>query len=434
MKARTLLAPLAVAGAVLAASSFTATTAHAQNCSHTIGSILSLTGAYGTFGVPISRVAELAVSQVNEARANMGVGCELKYEVRDSQTQPTVAVDAAQKLIDIEGVQAIVGPISSGITGPLLTSVTVQKGAVVIATASTSTTFTNMAREGKTKGLFFRTLPADSLQAVATAKMAHDAGFRKVAIIHLNNDWGKNNQAEFIRAFKALGGDIGNVVPFNPDQPSYRSEINKVMEGSPDALYMLSQPQDGSKQLRDWIRFGGSPGLIFAQGMNDPAFVETVGEDALKEAWFISPASPDTPSFATVNADSQACCDIPIDGGPGRTSGYDAGALLALATVAADIKGMKSTGANLAKLVREITGPSGEVVYAGVKGFEKAIAMLKEGKNIAYVGVTGPIVFDSNGDVSAAFSAQQYVGGTFKEMNAISLADINKIKAMTSGS
>jgi branched-chain amino acid transport system substrate-binding protein len=168
--------------------------------------------------------------------------------------------------------------------------------------------------------------------------------------------------------------------------------------------------------------------------MNDPAFVETVGEDALKEAWFISPASPDTPSFATVNADSQACCDIPIDGGPGRTSGYDAGALLALATVAADIKGMKSTGANLAKLVREITGPSGEVVYAGVKGFEKAIAMLKEGKNIAYVGVTGPIVFDSNGDVSAAFSAQQYIGGTFKEMNAISLADINKIKAMTSGS
>ncbi len=45
MKARTLLAPLALAGAVLAASSFAVTTAHAQNCSHTIGSILSLTGA-----------------------------------------------------------------------------------------------------------------------------------------------------------------------------------------------------------------------------------------------------------------------------------------------------------------------------------------------------------------------------------------------------
>jgi ABC-type branched-subunit amino acid transport system substrate-binding protein len=434
MKTRALLAPFAVAGAVLAASALTATGAQAQNCSHTIGAVLSLTGSYGAFGVPISRAAQLGVEQVNEARAKVGVGCALKYDVRDSQTQPSVAVDAAQKLIDIDGVQAIVGPISSGITGPLLTSVTVDKGAVMVVTASTSSTFTTMSREGKTKGLFFRTLPADSLQAVATAKMAHDAGFRKVAIIHLNNDWGKNNQAEFVNAFKALGGEIANVVPFNPDQPSYRSEVNKAMEGKPDALYLLSQPQDGSKQMRDWISLGGPSGFVFPQGMNDQKFVGTVGEEAVKNGWFISPASPDTPSFQTVNADIQACCDLTIDGGPGRTSGYDSGALLALANVAADIKGIKATGANLAELIREITGPEGEPVYAGVKGFEEAIKKLKDGKDIAYIGVTGPIQFDKYGDVSAAFSAQQYRDGAFKEQKSISLEDVNKIKAMVSGS
>ena len=195
MKARALIAPFALAGAVFAASAAVAPDANAQSCSHTIGAILSLTGSYGAFGVPISRAAQLGVEHVNEARANVGVGCALKYDVRDSQTQPTVAVDATQKLIDIDGVTSIVGPIYSGITGPLLTSVTVDKGAVLIVTASTSSTFTQMSREGKTKGLFFRTLPADSLQAVATAQMAHDAGFRKVAIVHLNNDCGKNNQA-----------------------------------------------------------------------------------------------------------------------------------------------------------------------------------------------------------------------------------------------
>ena len=280
--------------------------------------------------------------------------------MRDSQTQPSVAVDAASKLIDISGAQALVGPISSGITGPLLTSVTVEKGVVVIATASTSTTFTNMAREGKTKGLFFRTLPADSLQAVATSKMAYDAGFRNVAIVYLNNDWGKNNQAEFTRSLTTQGGAVANVVAYNPDQPSYRSEVNKALEGSPDALYLLSTPQDGSKILRDWIRFGGASGLVGAQGMNDPTFVETVGEAALENGWFISPASPKTESFKTVNADIQACCDITIDGGPGRTSGYDAGALLALATVGADISGTDGTGADLARIVRAITGPDGE--------------------------------------------------------------------------
>ena len=333
MKARPPFTALALTGALFVAAAAAAPAALAADCARTIGSVLSLTGSYGVHGVPISRAAQLGVEQVEAARAALGAGCALTYDVRDSQTQPSVAVDAAAKLIDIDGVQALVGPISSGITGPLLTSVTVAKGVVVIATASTSTTFTNMAREGKTKGLFFRTLPADSLQAVATSKMAYDAGFRKVATIYLNNDWGKNNQAEFSRAFVALGGAVGNIVPFNPDQPSYRSEINKVLEGEPDALYLLANPNDGSKQLRDWIRFGGASGLVLPQGMNEKSFVETVGDAALENAWFITPVSPKTESFQTVNADFQACCELTIDGGPGRTSGYDAGALLALATV-----------------------------------------------------------------------------------------------------
>ena len=433
MKIRSRFTAIALAGAFSVSAAVTAPVALAADCTRIIGSVLSLTGSYGAFGVPISRAAQLAVEQVEEARAALGVGCALEYDVRDSQTQPSVAVDAASKLIDISGAQALVGPISSGITGPLLTSVTVEKGVVVIATASTSTTFTNMAREGKTKGLFFRTLPADSLQAVATSKMAYDAGFRNVAIVYLNNDWGKNNQVEFTRSLTTQGGAVANVVAYNPDQPSYRSEVNKALEGSPDALYLLSTPQDGSKILRDWIRFGGASGLVGAQGMNDPTFVETVGEAALENGWFISPASPKTESFKTVNADIQACCDITIDGGPGRTSGYDAGALLALATVGADISGTDGTGADLARIVRAITGPDGESFHAGVEGFKQGLMMYLEGKDIAYVGVTGPIVFDRNGDVSAAFSAQQYRGGEFVERHGISLEEVNAIKAMEAG-
>ena len=99
----------------------------AADCTHKIGSVLSLTGAYGAHGVPISRAAQMGVEHVNEARKQLGVGCDLVYDVRDSNTQASVAVDAARKLIDIEGVTALVGPISSGITAPLLSSVTVEK-------------------------------------------------------------------------------------------------------------------------------------------------------------------------------------------------------------------------------------------------------------------------------------------------------------------
>ncbi len=418
--------PLAVAGAVFAGSSVgVAPPAQAQDCTYTIGAVLSLTGSYGAFGVPISKAAELAVEQVSEAVGDSG--CTFKYDVRDSQTQASVAVDAARKLIDLNGVTAIVGPVSSGITAPLLTSATIEKDVLVIATASTSSTFTEMGRRGETKGLFFRTLPADSLQAVATAKMAWDVGLRKIAIINLNNDWGNNNVAEFVRSFEALGGGIGNIVPYNADQATYRSEVNKALQGDPDSLYLLSAPQDGTKIFRDWLRLEGPTKYVFPQGMNDSAFVDTIGAEFFTDAWFISPGSPDTPSLAQMEADYQARWDLSPKG-PGRTSGYDSGALIALAMISA---GGETNGTTLAKHVRLITGKEGEPIYAGVEEFKKAIKLLGEGKMIRYVGATGPIDFDEYGDVSVPFVGMQIRDGDFQNVMEITLADVQKIKELT---
>ena len=397
-------------------------------CEHKVGAVLSLTGAYGAHGVPISRAAQLGVEQVNEARAALGVGCELVYDVRDSNTQASVAVDAARKLIDLEGVTALVGPISSGITAPLLSSVTVEKDVVVVATASTSSTFTNMGKRGETKGLFFRTLSSDSLQAVAAAMMAYEAGFRKPAIIYFNNDWGKNNQSGFIDAFKALGGEIGNSVPFNPDQPSYRSEITKTLEGNPDSLYMLSNTQDGVKHFRDWIRFDGPQNFIMPQGMNDSAFVDTVGADLLKNAWFISPGTPANSSLEKMESDFQVRWDA-TPKGPGRNSGYDAGVLIGLAMVTADMRGLDTSGSTLAKIIREITGPDGEQHYGGVDGLKAAIKAIKAGKTIWYVGATGPIDFDPYGDVATPFVMMKIEDGDYVDVGGISLEEVSEVKA-----
>ena len=397
-------------------------------CEHKVGAVLSLTGAYGAHGVPISRAAQLGVEQVNEARAALGVGCELVYDVRDSNTQASVAVDAARKLIDLEGVTALVGPISSGITAPLLSSVTVEKDVVVVATASTSSTFTNMGKRGETKGLFFRTLSSDSLQAVAAAMMAYEAGFRKPAIIFFNNDWGNNNQAGFIDAFKALGGEIGNSVPFNPDQPSYRSEITKTLEGNPDSLYMLSNTQDGVKHFRDWIRFDGPQNFIMPQGMNDSAFVDTVGSDLLKNASFISPGTPANSSLEKMESDFQVRWDA-TPKGPGRNSGYDAGVLIGLAMVTADMRGLDTSGSTLAKIIREITGPDGEQHYGSVDGLKAAINAIKAGKNIWYVGATGPIDFDPYGDVATPFVMMKIKDGDYVDVGGISLEEVSEVKA-----
>ena len=108
---------------------------------------------------------------------------------------------------------------------PILTSVTGPSSIVQISPASSSPTLTALAVEGKTNGLFFRTITSDALQGTAAAKYAIDQGFKKIAIIHVNNDFGVNMVKEFRRAYEALGGKIIDVVPYNQNQPDYAAEV-----------------------------------------------------------------------------------------------------------------------------------------------------------------------------------------------------------------
>ncbi|MBM3523550.1 MAG: amino acid ABC transporter substrate-binding protein, partial [Alphaproteobacteria bacterium] len=160
--------------------------------------VVSLTGPAGRFGQAASKSAELAFNDLNSVG---GVaGCRLAIDLRDAQSQGTVAVDQARQLVDLRKVPAILGGIISSVSIPILTSVTASAGVVQISPASTSPTLTRIAQEGKANGVFFRTITSDALQGTAVAKFAVDQGMKKLAIIHVNNDFGVNMVAEFRKA------------------------------------------------------------------------------------------------------------------------------------------------------------------------------------------------------------------------------------------
>ena len=155
--------------------------AAAAQCTTTIGVVMSLTGPAGQFGQAGSKAVELAFRDLNEAGGP--AGCRLAAEIRDAQSQGTVAVDAAKQLVEIKRVPAILGGIISSVSIPIVTSVTAPAGVVQISPASSSPTLTNLAREGKTGGWFFRTITTDALQGVAAAKYALDLGLRRLSVI-----------------------------------------------------------------------------------------------------------------------------------------------------------------------------------------------------------------------------------------------------------
>lgn len=399
-------------------------------CPAKIGATLSLTGSYATFGPPISNAAALAIEQMNAAGWRVGDCSKLEYIVRDDQTQPSVGVDAARRLVDVDAVPAIVGPISSGVTGPILSSVTVEKGVLMVPSASSSPTFSEMAREGKLNGLFYRVQPSDALQAVAIAKMAWDAGNRNIAIVHLNNDWGNNLSKQFALTFKAMGGTVSSQVAYNAEQASYRAEVNKVLDNKPQSAFIISTVIDGSKILRDWIALGGTQKLMFPVGMNDAKLIEQIGEQYLKEAWFVSPGAPLPNSRAVFYEAYEKRYGLQAGKGvgPGRDTGYDAAALISLAMMAA--KDYKN-GKTIAMAMGRVTDPNGTPITATVEDFKKAVQLLAEGKSVRYVGASGAVIHDKFGDVTTPFVGWQVENKIFVQKKNVTSQEVAEIKAKT---
>ena len=285
----TLIASLAVLATAAATPAF------AADCSVTVGVVMELTGPAGEYGQAGAKSVEMAFRDINDAGGVNG-GCKVVADTRDSQSTGTGAVDAAKQLVEIKHVPVIIGGIISSVSIPILTSVTGPAKVVQVSPASSSPTLTNLGREGKTNGMFFRTITSDALQGVAAAKYALDQGLKKLSIIHVNNDFGVNMVKEFTAAYKALGGEIVSVTPYNEKQASYDAEVTAGMVGAPDALYLVSYPVDGTTIARSWISKGGPAKFLLNDGMNSADFVKNVGPKYLNDAYGTSSGTSPTAS------------------------------------------------------------------------------------------------------------------------------------------
>ena len=396
----------------------------AAACPAKLGALLPLTGPLAPVVAGMLTSAELAVDQINEAGGVLG--CKVSLVVRDSQAQPSLAVDGARQLIDLEGVGVIVGEVTSGGTLAVLNSVTVPSKVPLISPTASSPSFSEIG--GRT-GLFFRTNASDALQGVAAA--THAIGRSgTVAVLAVNNDWGQNLSKVFKAAYEKLGGTVSRVVLYNPDQTSYRAEVGAAMEGNPDTLYLIGYVTEGARITRDWISQGGKQQFLFAHNLNDAAFVKAVGAQYLGNAMWLTPGTVESPSLGNFRAAYTLRTGQPAEG-PGRTSTYDAVVLAALAMQAAH---SDHDGPAIAAGFRRVTDPSGTRIVAGVAGLRTALALLSEGKPVNYAGATGPLQFDANGDIAVPFVAWSLdAAGTLQVISRMPVEEVEEVRGRIFG-
>ncbi len=417
-----LFAAVLLAGTVLT----TAGPARAAGCTIPIGVVMELTGPAGEYGQAGAKSVEMAFRDLNVAGGAQG--CDLVADTRDSHSAGTLAVDAATQLVQIQHVPVIIGGIISSVTIPILTAVTAPAKIVQVSPASSSPTLTQLGRDGKTNGIFFRTITSDALQGVAAARYAVDRGFKKLAIVAVNNDFGVNLAKEFTAAYRALGGTVTSTTPYNEKQPSYDSEATAAMAGDPDGLYLIATPVDGATIARAWISGGGPQKFLLNDGMNSTDFIASVGSQYLEQAYGTSSGTSPTASTRYFNDSYKAFSGLD-PANPAADRSYDAGAIVGLAVAAAGSKDPLA----IRDAIFKVTSPDGTPVGAGKDEFVKALALIKDGKPVRYEGVIGPVSFDHYGDITGPFRLWRITDGKVVTTGEMGTGAVDALKAKIAG-
>ncbi|MEJ1160132.1 ABC transporter substrate-binding protein [Prosthecomicrobium sp. N25] len=385
-------------------------------CPVKIGGVLPLTGSMGPITKKIAESAQLAIEHIN---AGGGVkGCPVQFILRDDQGQPTVGVDAAKYLVEVERVPAFTGTISSGVTGPIISAVTAPSKVVQVSCCSTASPFT----DGRSQGYFFRTLPTSRTQAYATASEMARRGLKKTAVIYVNTDFG-SDMLRFVReVLPKLGGEIAIEVPYNDNQPSYRAEVTKALSAKPESLLFIGFPKDGVTVVREWLSLGGSQKIALNNSNRVKDFVDGVGAKFLNEAFGMDNAQVEGPSVDAFNKAFEEKYKYDSKG-PGVHTQYDAVMAIGLAmNIAPEL-----TGPAIKDAMRKIHTPGGETVGTGPEEFKKAIELIKAGKPIKYHGATGPLEFDANGDVTGPALVWKIENGEIKTDRIISIGEMQEL-------
>ena len=369
-----------------------------------LGGLVPLTGALSEFGAGFRKAGDMAVEQFNNA------GFKLAIKYGDTETSAIPGVGAARSLVDVEKVVALIGAAASGVTLPIAESVAIPNKIAIISNASTSPLLTYLPAD-QGKDFLFRTAPSDALQGVVLGKVAIDEGYKRAAVLWVNNAYGQGLMQEFKKSFESKGGKIVASVPHDEKPaPTYVSELRKIMASKPDVMLALGYPGQATVYLKEFFeaRYNKTTKLLFCDGTKSVKIPEALGAKNLAGYVGTAPGSAGGESLDNFEADYKAKYGKlpPL---PFMSNYYDAVVIAGLAAAAAKAKGKDVTPVNVRDELRYVSNPPGIVVYAGAAGIKKALELLKEGKDINYEGAAGSQNFDKNGDVITPIELWQYI-------------------------
>lgn len=337
-----------------------------------VGLQAPMTGDNAQYGQDMKNGVELAFKKINQ---DGGInGKKLELIVGDDKATPSEAVAVVNKMIMNDGVKAIIGGYNSS---PTLAAQEVSGQAKVL--------HLNMGASpdlSKTNNKYlFRVILTGSVYVPAVMDyMAKEKQVKKIAALFENTDYGITMYDAAKASTNDLGVDFIAAEKYNPGDKNFSAQLSKIKSLNPDAVMVV--------------------GLY-----NEVALIEQQARQAGLNVQFFSP-------------DDSMYSEQLISLGGDAVNNHIFASMIDLNAETAEMKEFK-------KLAEENNIPAQAntaIAYDAAMTLAKA---LEEGgddpdkaqealANIEYLGITGPIKFDKNGDRANTPMIMQVQNGEFK--------------------
>ena len=174
------------------------------------GVLAGLTGDPAPDGQAWNEAARLGIEEIKKSIDRLGLS-GIKVELadsQDSQGSPQPGVEGAQKLVNVDHVQVIVGDFYSSVTSAVATSVTIPNN-VLVFTGGTNPALSKL-NEGRPVALVWEPVAANDIQGKVLAYIiGQELGAKaKVNVAARNDGYGAALSAIFKEAWTAGGGTI----------------------------------------------------------------------------------------------------------------------------------------------------------------------------------------------------------------------------------
>jgi branched-chain amino acid transport system substrate-binding protein len=190
--------------------------------------VAELSGSGATTGVNWKNGADLAVREINAKGGILGRQVELQHF--DNQSNPGVSRGLVQKALDSEP-YALLGPVSSGAV----------KSSQDIARRAKMPEFigaeaADLSEQGNP--YLFRTSFGQQASMPKVVRYIRDElKANRVAVIWINNEFGKGGHDAFVAAAKAAGLQIAIDISSEVGQADFSADVEKIKGSNPDVVF-----------------------------------------------------------------------------------------------------------------------------------------------------------------------------------------------------